>query len=239
MLSCHPTFDCQFVFFNELVDEWMNPPREMSGFLLAQPRTSRFTIFERCHWITYVVASQIRGCVSTPSLYAVRSKCTKIMDLFSQWERPTNTIVLWATKPQRYSQKNLLASQHVNSDGTCHKDHRSSSGRDVLGTFGNTLGTCTSIPSWSHETFWTGGQSSTGWMSWMDGSPFEWHAPPINVVSLDPSPSACQPISVHGSDTSRADRPFVDASSGARSMHRSDAVHLRTRSADCMVVHLL
>lgn len=35
-------------------------------------------------------------------------------------------------------------------------------------------------------------------MTEMDGPPFEWHAPPINVVSFDPSPSACQTISVHG-----------------------------------------
>lgn len=161
------------------------------------------------------------------------------MDLISQWERPTNTTVLWATKPQRYSRKDLLARQHVNGGGTCHKDQSSSSGSDVLGTLANTLGTCTSIPSLSHETFWTGGKSSTGWMPWMDAPPFEWQAPPINVVSFDPSPSACQTISVHGFVTFRADRPFVDSSSGSRSMHRSDAVLLRTRNTDRMVVHPL
>lgn len=39
--------------------------------------------------------------------------------------------------------------------------------------------------------------------------------------------------------TFRADRPFVDSSSGSRSVHRSNAVHLRARSTDCMVPHLL
>eukprot|EP00963_Diacronema_lutheri_P012938 scaffold2115_cov363-Pavlova_lutheri.AAC.10 len=63
-----------------LSNGWMDPLRDRSRFLLAQPRTSRFPIFEWCQWIIHVVASQQSGNAFMLRLCMTRSKCTKFMD---------------------------------------------------------------------------------------------------------------------------------------------------------------